>query len=101
MAVNNQFKKSSSLGRCKWSFKNGNYASLYYNKHERLVKTLASITNNLKVGVWVTGHIWTQGQRNQNEFSVYLTPLNPRVFFILHHWNQSNVEKSHEFKKDN
>lgn len=35
------------------------------------------------------GHIWTHGV-----FYTYI--LNPHVFFILHRWNHSNVEKSHE-----
>lgn len=60
---------------------------------EESLKTLASTTNELKVGDW--SHL---KERNKNGLSIYVTPLNTSVMFILHRWNQSNVEKPFRFQ---
>lgn len=62
------------MGPWKWSFKKDNDASLFYYKLERVVK-------NTSITKWVTGYIWTQGERIKNGLSMYFTPLNPRFFF--------------------
>lgn len=64
-------------------FKKDNHASLYYNKHGRVLKTLPStcILNYSKVVDW--SHLNPRGARLKS-LVFYVTPLNPQAFFKLH-----------------
>lgn len=45
------------------------------------------------------GHFWTHGKRFTNIDFQYISLMNQQVFFILYSWNQSNVEKPHNFSQ--
>lgn len=50
------------MRRCKWNFKKDNFARLYYKKHERVVENISKYNQLLKGEL--SGHIWTQEERN-------------------------------------